>query len=332
MSARENEYSIVTRSAAKVNLTLDVVGLRPDGYHELRSIVHSVGIWDTLRFRFSGDGLRLTCENRALQTDDNLCLKAARLWEKSADRVLDCAIALEKTIPTGAGLGGGSGNAAAVLRTLNRHFDGALSGEKLHEIAAQLGADVPLFLHGGCALIEGIGEKITPLRTLEGWLVVAQPPQKLSTPQVFRAFDDLEFATQNVAQTRSDATQNISNYSSPNRTSSSRNSSAKLRERIENGADLSSIARFLSNDLTRAAEVCGVDLREGLNVLHENSALGAAMSGSGSAFFGVFHNESAAQNALEKLRQNGVWNFSQVAPLVSRGIEIGVETSTQNSE
>lgn len=293
-----NESSLVVRSAAKINLTLDVLGLRPDGYHELRSIVHTIGLWDTISFRFGPPrGLSFECDQSALQSDDNLCLQAARLWSQAAHRVLDCHISLQKTIPSGAGLGGGSGNAAATLAALNNRFDNALSHAQLHQLATQLGADVPLFLRGGCALIEGIGERITPLRTLEGWLVVLQPEQKLSTPQVFRAFDELNRTTANA---------------------STANASTALLQAIEGRASFLNMAKLLQNDLTAAAEKCGVGMQRGLSQLQHSGAVGTGMTGSGSAVFGVFPDEEAARRALNRLQTQG-WSFASVAPFSAFG-------------
>ena len=288
-----NESSLVVRSCAKVNLTLDVLGLRADGYHELSSIVHTIGLWDTIRFHFgTSSGLSFGCDQSELQSDDNLCLQAARLWSQAAHRVLDCHISLQKTIPTGAGLGGGSGNAAATLMALNNHFDKVLNDAQLHQLATELGADVPLFLRGGCALIEGIGERITPLRALEGWLVVLQPAQKLSTPQVFRAFDEL-------GQTSAHA-------------------SVALLQSIEQRASLSHMAKLLQNDLTAAAEKCGVRVQPGLTQLQGSGAVGTSMTGSGSAVFGVFLDEEIARHALNCL-QTQEWSFAAVAPFCAFG-------------
>ncbi len=297
--------SMVVRSAAKVNLTLDVLGLRADGYHELRSIVHTIGLWDTIRFDFkNAHGLTFSCDQSDLQTDDNLCLKAARLWSQSANRVLDCAIRLEKQIPMGAGLGGGSGNAAATLLVLNRHFDDALSEDQLHYIAAKLGADVPLFLRGGCNLIEGVGEKITSLRSLSGWILLLQPHQKLSTPQVFRAWDELHSHT---------------NLAMPD-------ASTHLLNLMQQNATLAQLAMSLRNDLTAAAARCGVDVGPALQKLREFGALGATMTGSGSAFYAFFDTEKSARDALQNMEYPdgaaiSVWDFTAVAPFSAHGIE-----------
>ena len=286
---------ITTLSPAKINLTLDVVGTRANGYHELRSVVHTVGIFDTITIGFGGAGLRFRCDKAELCGDDNLCLKAARAWQNATHRVLDCEIELQKIIPTGAGLGGGSSNAATVLQMLNIYFDNALDNSALLEIAAKLGADVPLFLRGesfsnGCALMEGIGEKLTPLRALGGWIVVAQPLQTLSTPQVFRKFDELN--------------------------TQSNHATNRVLEAMKSGASLLEIAPLLSNDLTQAALsfVPKIDIL--ITSMRDAGAINALMTGSGSAVFGVCEDEKSAHRVLDVVRRECELTFGEVAPLV----------------
>lgn len=301
----------IFRSSAKVNLTLDVLSLRADGYHELQSIVHTVGLWDELHFDFSGSpGLRFSCNIKELAGDSNLCLKAARAWleasnwlnEKRSD-FPSVHISLHKNIPTGAGLGGGSGNAAATLMALQTHFPNRMSTQKLYEIAAKLGADVPLFLRGGCILMEGIGEKLSPLPNIEGWLVVLQPPQELSTPAVYRAWDKLQKPSDNATP---DFLEKLKPY--------------------QNSAPVARLASALRNDLSYAASELGLNIAPLITLLRQFGALGAQMTGSGSAVFGVFSTEEAAQSALqnvcEQARQKNIaLHFADVAPFCQRGIE-----------
>ena len=150
------------RSPAKINLSLDVLSRRDDGYHELQSVTHCIGLFDTLGLDFSGSpGLSFRCSDPALGGDDNLCLQAARAWLQATQLLAGkrryfpgIRLTLDKKIPIGAGLGGGSGNAAATLLALNDYFDAPLDEMQLHELGARLGADVPLFLRGGCTLLE----------------------------------------------------------------------------------------------------------------------------------------------------------------------------------
>jgi 4-diphosphocytidyl-2-C-methyl-D-erythritol kinase len=279
---------LTCRSAAKINLNLDLLACRPDGYHELQSVVHSIGLWDAITFEFDfGPGFSLRCNEPNLAGDDNLCLKAARAWlaatraEGLRMRFNGLRITLQKNIPSGAGLGGGSGNAAATLLALNRHFDNALNDAALHTVAATLGADVPFFLHGGCALMEGIGERLTPLPAIEGWLVLIKPPLDLSTPQVYRQWDAMEVAP------------------AP--------STAAMREAVLTG-DLSQVAAALHNDLSIAAQGLGLEVESLTQVLMEHGALGAKLTGSGSAVFGIFADEEIARAAAAQI--DGQFNNS----------------------
>jgi 4-diphosphocytidyl-2-C-methyl-D-erythritol kinase len=292
-----NEYSIATlakaqravevRCAAKVNLTLDVVGLRPDDYHDLRSVVHTIGLWDTIRLDFvDATGLTLSCNRAELTDDSNLCLRAARAWSKATNTELHCHLALHKTIPSGAGLGGGSSNAAAILNALNALFGNLLSASDLHALAATLGADVPLFLNGGCSLMEGIGERLTPLRPLDGWMVVLQPQTSLSTPRVFVEYD--RRPVQNQA-------------------------TDTMLQLLHGKAPLQTVATALCNDLTTAAQRCAVDVSALIDSLLRYGALGASMSGSGSAVFGLFDDEASARVALHSIQKDNSHNSLQFA-------------------
>lgn len=297
----------IFRSSAKVNLTLDVLALRSDGYHELQSVVHTIGLWDELHFEF-GRELELRCNRPELANDNNLCLKAVRAWLEKANINGLCTwrgvrITLQKNIPSGAGLGGGSGNAAATLMALQTHFPGYVSTQKLHQIASKLGADVPLFLHGGCMLMEGIGEKLSSLPSVDGWLVVLQPPGELSTPVVYRAWDEMQkpsaCATPHLLQ--------------------------KLNAQPES-APAHLLANALQNDLSLAAPQLGLNIAPLLQFLRHSGALDAQMTGSGSAVFGVFAQEHEARSALQKVREQGnaanfELRFADVAPFCLRGVE-----------
>jgi 4-diphosphocytidyl-2-C-methyl-D-erythritol kinase len=289
---------ISCRSFAKVNLTLDVLERRADGYHELQSVVHAVGLWDVLHFEFSGAGFSLRCNDAELENDDNLCLRAARAWQKAANiAVSGLKITLQKSIPAGAGLGGGSGNAAATLRALNRHFDDCLGDAELLYVAASLGADVPFFLRGGCALMEGIGEKLSPLPAQRGWLVLVQPERGLSTPAVYRRWDEMN--------------------------KSSLRATPALLAALQTGA-LEAAGGALGNDLAAAAQSLGVDVAGIAAALRQNGAADASMTGSGSCVFGLFSREEAARAAAERLRASGersLFHRCFVAPLVAADVE-----------
>lgn len=162
-------------SPAKINLVLEILGKREDGFHELRSLIQTIDLYDTLYFEIS-DKVSFECTELSLRTSDNLVLKAIKLVREATGCSKGVKVRLEKHIPWGAGLGGGSSNAATTLLALNKLWGLGLSLPKLTTLAAKLGSDVPFFLHGGLALVEGTGEKVTPLGIPQPrWLVLLVP-------------------------------------------------------------------------------------------------------------------------------------------------------------
>lgn len=180
---------------AKVNLTLSVLKKREDGYHALSSVMQTISLCDTLRIQTTEDGgVTLAVDVAELCNDDNLAARAARLLQDEGYLANGVALELRKEIPTQGGLGGGSSDAAAVLSTLNRLCSLGLGQKLLEELGARLGSDVPFFVSGGTALIEGRGEYVTPLPDCEPlWLIVAKPPVRIPTAQVFRALTAADF-------------------------------------------------------------------------------------------------------------------------------------------
>src|ERR1044071_7135812 len=156
--------SLEKSSPCKVNLLLNILGKRPDGFHELETVFHPVNVCDRLEFKRGGSGIQLTCSNPTLPTDPtNLVHRAATAFLQTA-RISDgVRIHLEKIIPLAAGLGGGSGNAATTLLGLNELFGAPLNLDQLHAVAVSLGSDVPFFLQTKPALATGRGEQIQPL-------------------------------------------------------------------------------------------------------------------------------------------------------------------------
>ncbi|HEX8552730.1 MAG TPA: 4-(cytidine 5'-diphospho)-2-C-methyl-D-erythritol kinase [Abditibacteriaceae bacterium] len=290
---------IHVRAACKINLSLDVLALRSDGYHELSSIVHTVGLWDELQIVAGQNGFKSNVD----LPDDNLCTRAATRWFEALGEGAAFStvhISLQKHLPIGAGIGGGSGNAAAVLLALNalqaEHSADGIDDEKLHRIAAKLGADVPLFLRGGCQLMEGIGEKLSPLPPQDFWIVLLKPPVFGDTRAVFRQWDEVQPASLRATPTLTSA----------------------IRSR-----DIEKIAASVGNDLTDAAKQSGQPVEATLQYLRGSGAIGASLSGSGAACFGIFEDKTAARAALAQLQASldAEW-FVAAAPLCARGVEI----------
>ena len=170
---------------AKINLTLEILGKRADGYHEVRSVMQTIGLADRLEVTAAKE-LVFTCSDPTLETPDNLVYRAARLLQAEYGVRAGAALRLEKRIPVAAGLGGGSSNAAGAIVALNRLWDLQLPLAEQQRLAAQLGSDVPFFLTGGTALATGRGERITPLPPLPPhWVVLVTLPIALSTAAVY---------------------------------------------------------------------------------------------------------------------------------------------------
>lgn len=173
---------------AKLNLFLHVVGRREDGYHLLQSVFTLIDRMDTVRLRMRDDGvIRRVSELAGVAEGDDLAVRAARLLQEASGTRSGADIEVEKRIPMGGGLGGGSSDAATVLLALDRVWDTGFGPDALAELGAGLGADVPFFIHGSNAWVEGIGEKITPLVLEPAWYLVLVPPVAVPTGVVFTA-------------------------------------------------------------------------------------------------------------------------------------------------
>jgi 4-diphosphocytidyl-2-C-methyl-D-erythritol kinase len=175
---------------AKLNLMLRVTGRRADGYHLLQTVFRCIDYGDTLRFAVREDGA-ITRRNdvAGVPEADDLTLRAARLLQRAASTRLGADIALEKRLPLGGGLGGGSSDAATTLIVLNRLWGLDLPRPRLQELALELGADVPVFVFGESALGEGIGEKLIPLALPPAWYLVLFPPVSVATARIFQDSD-----------------------------------------------------------------------------------------------------------------------------------------------
>jgi 4-diphosphocytidyl-2-C-methyl-D-erythritol kinase len=173
---------------AKLNLFLHVIGRRPDGYHLLQTVFRFISRGDTLRFRVRADGGIARVNDLAdVPAEADLCVRAARLLQQRTGCKLGADIELDKKLPMGGGLGGGSSDAASVLLALNKLWNTGLSRSELQILGLQLGADVPVFIFGQNAYAEGVGEQLQAISLPSAWYVVLQPPVMVSTPLVFLA-------------------------------------------------------------------------------------------------------------------------------------------------
>lgn len=175
---------------AKINLDLHITGRRADGYHTLETTMQSVSLFDTLSYVKTTRPLCFTCSDISLANEKNLCVKAAEKFFASVGLSPVGRLHLTKRVPYGAGLGGGSSDAAAVLRLLNEAFENPLDDKALLSLASLLGADVAFCLHGGKAGCRGIGDEMTTLPDDQKLLVIAKGKDGLSTPEMYRLFDE----------------------------------------------------------------------------------------------------------------------------------------------
>lgn len=285
------------QSPCKVNLLLSILGKRPDGFHELETVMHPVPVYDRLTFQRAGSGIQLTCSEPGLPTDSgNLVYRAAEAFLSAAHINDGVLLHLEKRIPLAAGLGGGSGNAATTLAGLNEIFGHPLTPTQLEAIAASLGSDIPFFLQDKPALGTGRGEKIQSLDffpALRGTgLLLIHPGFGIATAWAY---------------------QQLAKF--PDGLNGRPGRAEKLISLLQK-ADLKTAAAEFYNSLEAPALEKYPLLALFQDFLRENGARGTLMSGSGSTTFAILENRAAAQKLLEKFRERfGSTNWTYVVTL-----------------
>lgn len=280
--------SLKEKAYAKINLTLDVTGRREDGYHLLDSVMQTVSLWDDVVLcREEAPGIRLKTNQDYLPVDEkNTAYRAAELFFDYADAQKGQAwaaarggvsIAIEKRIPSRAGLGGGSADAAAVLRGLNRLFDCNFPQDSLLPLGRQVGADVPFCIRGGTSRCQGVGELLTPCAPLPPCtVVICKPPAGMSTPRAYAQLD--RYPLKKTGATPA------------------------MLEALSAG-DLTQVGKRLSNrfdDTIHLMQVVHIK-----SVFHNTCALGCLMTGSGSAVYGLFPSPEKAQTCAQLLESHG---------------------------
>ena len=278
-------------SYAKVNLYLEITGRRPDGYHELITLMCGIELADTLRLQFDAADTAVTCPHPEVPEDErNLALKAAWLFFRETGINASIRISIEKNIPPGAGLGGGSSNAAAVLTALNSHYAAPLSANALKTLSCRLGADVPFFIDGRPAIATGIGEHLTPWPHLApAPILVIYPQIPLSTARVYKSF--------NFGLTKNKKIPKKNTFRPPWESfpGSIERGNEKAKKWTSEPGD------WLYNDLEAPAITILPAIAEIKQTLMANHAIGALMSGSGSAVFGIYPDETTAERAYSKI-------------------------------
>lgn len=290
---------IVIKAMAKINLGLDVIRKRTDGYHEVRMVMQSVNLYDTLTFTKSDEkGITLTANKREIPLDErNLIYKAADLLYKRYSMPEGVRIHLDKKIPMAAGMAGGSTDAAAALTGMNRLFELGISQEELCGLGVKIGADVPYCIMGGTVLAEGIGEILTPLPPApDCFLVIAKPGIDVSTKYVYENLH---------------------------------------ADKLTCHPDIDGMVRAVSNQDRRGIAVAMGNVLETVTVreypvideikkfMKENGAVNSLMSGSGPTVFAIMENAEKAERLKQSLAETGlakeifVTNFTERTCIVA---------------
>ncbi|MCF0131497.1 MAG: 4-(cytidine 5'-diphospho)-2-C-methyl-D-erythritol kinase [Pseudobutyrivibrio sp.] len=276
-----NEINL--KALAKINLGLDVTGIREDGYHEVSMIMQTINLYDRITVKIAkADGIFIETNVKYIPVGPkNLCYKAAQLLMEEFNITQGVKIKIDKHIPVAAGMAGGSTDAAAVLYAINKLFDLGLNKKQLMERGVKIGADVPYCLMRGTALAEGIGEKLSPIHPMmKCFVLIAKPPVDVSTKQVYT---DLDAKFDKVKHPDIPA----------------------LIKDIES-QDLKSLCLHMGNVLEEVTIPLHPEIARIKNIMMENGAAGSMMSGSGPTVFGLFESETTAYDAKAKLTESGL--------------------------
>ncbi len=264
---------------AKINLTLDILGKRPDGYHDVAMLMQSVSLSDTVTLTLTDtEDIRITCNDPLIPCDDsNIVAKVANVFFNSTGiKNTGIILHIEKEIPSEAGLAGGSSDGAATLRLLNLAFNAHLTDKELCEIGAKVGADIPFCIIGGTQLATGTGTTLKKVRSMpKCHIVIVKPDVSVSTREAYALADSRQGAKFNYTE---------------------------FCKSLLYGGDLAGICSSLHNDFE---EVLQLDVINDIkSKMYKSKALGAAMSGSGSAVFGIFGSERKALKCMEALESD----------------------------
>lgn len=270
------------KALAKINLGLDVIGIREDGYHLVRMIMQTVDLFDWVTIRKSDrEGIALSTNLNFLPTDEhNIAYQAAKLLKQDFGQIGGVELRIHKCIPVAAGMAGGSTDAAAVLYGMNQLYHLGLPMHRLMEYGLKLGADVPYCLLRGTALAEGIGEKLTRLAPMpDCYILIAKPPVSVSTKLVYQTLDALEEPPHPPIDAQIQALE---------------------------AQDLTALAMNMGNVLEGVTVPMHPEIVQIKEMMEAQGAAAAMMSGSGPTVFGIFSEEAKAYEAKTKIRNSGL--------------------------
>jgi len=280
---------------AKINLTLDILGKRPDGYHDVAMLMQSVSLADTVELTLTdNEDITISCSDPAIPCDNrNIVYKCSEAFFKATGiKNTGISLYIEKLIPSEAGLAGGSADGAATLRLLNLAFDAHLTDKELCEIGAKCGADIPFCISGGTKLATGTGTTLYKVRSMpKCFIVIVKPDVSVSTREAYA-----------LADNRQGLKIKYTDY---------------CKQMLYSG-DLGGICSTLHNDFEEVLNL--EDINEVKKIMYDSKALGAAMSGSGSAVFGIFRNERKAARCVDILSKT--YSKVYLTVPVSKGAEV----------
>lgn len=288
--------SIYIRAYAKINLTLDVVGKRPNGYHDVEMIMQSVDLWDDIKLEEIPEGIELNCNVKGLPIDEgNIAWRAVQLIKDKFGVSRGIRVSIDKNIPLEAGLAGGSADCAGVLSGLNELWGLGMSQDKLKAMGKSLGADVPFCLNGGTARAQGIGDILTPIDFRKDmWLVIVKPGFGVSTKEVYKGLKLDEIRER------------------PN--------NRRMQEYLVAGC-IKDIAWSLVNVLEEVTIPMHPEISLIKSQLIGLGALGSLMSGSGPSVYGVFRDKASATVAAKALK--GEYGWAYALKTVQEGLAMG---------
>lgn len=275
------EESICLRANAKINIVLDVVGRRSDGYHELKTLFYETRLHDVIEFKKSNKyGIRISCTDSAIPLGEkNIVYKAAKLLFDKYVPNAGIDIHIEKHIPHGAGLGGGSADAAATIKAINELYQLKLNNSAMEAIGARLGADVPFFISGGAAYACGIGDKLTSLCDCDikmPLLLIAKPDFNISTAEAYRALDNEDELY------HPDADEAVRCFKTGN---------------------AAGVCALAGNSFEKPVFKMYPQIEEIKRLFLNDGAAASVMTGSGSAVFAFFNNEKQMERAAHNIKR-----------------------------
>ncbi len=282
--------TVTEKAFAKINLSLDIVSRKTNGYHNLESVMHTIPLFDTVTIT-KNEKISVTCSNPAVPSDSsNLAYKAAVKFFERTKIESGISIHIEKRIPMAAGMAGGSADCAATLRGLNRLYDFPLETKDLEEIGRSLGADVPFCIRCGTLGVTGIGHNFFPVATPPDFIyVIACGSEGISTPAMYREYDE-RYNPPICDEPKLFFTQK----------------SEKLRIALEKG-EKEEIFSSMFNCFEEIAEEQRPEIRKIKAIMKENGAVFSMMSGSGPSVFGIFESEERAAEAQGKIAETGIF-------------------------